>query len=195
MRVILKTKGTVLPVTSASLRDWVRTSDTTAENKIIKGLALDGANRFQQYTGGNTIMDHTYQVYYDLRDLFEVMDADVLELPHEPVNSITSIKTFDVDDASTTLTVDDDYQFITGDNKIKFDDSFSFTGSPRDNNTILIEYKTGYVAGAVPDDLIHSLKMYAAWAYNHRGDEQLNIPDQITEYWAPYVIHRFGSAI
>lgn len=193
MFIEITNKTTTTPLSAARLREWLRTDES--EDSLIRRLALSAANRFEKYTSGRSILNHTYTVYYNIDDLQRNTKGssagDVLTLFHKPVTSIIDISWFDDDNLESTLVANTDYHFIAGDHTVRFDNDFVLARPLRDHNAFKLVYVAGYLV--VPDDVINGLELYAAYLYEHRGDEAVEMPTQIAEYWDPYVIHRFGS--
>lgn len=189
MYINLKTKATTTPVSTTQMRSWLRTD--AEEDTFIRRLLLSATNRFEKYTG-RTLSLTTYEVYYDSIDLINRFNRDIIRTPHRPISSITSISYFDSDDAEQSMTVDVDYHFITGDHEIRIDKDFSPT-SIRDHRSLKMVYIAGF--SVYPDDIIRSLEMYTTFLYEHRGDEEISMPNQIAEIWDPYQVHIFGGSV
>jgi uncharacterized phiE125 gp8 family phage protein len=100
--------------------------------------------------------------------------AVYLELPYSPLQSITSVTTYDTDDASTSVTVAD--YFITDTNampgRLCLRSGQPWPTDTRNMVRIEIVYVTGYgnADTDVPEGIRTALMQAVVWMYEHRGD-------------------------
>jgi len=98
-----------------------------------------------------------------------------LELPRYPLQSITSVTTYDEAGNSTAITVattfDVDTQQMPG--RMTLQSGASWPTALRANNAIEVVYVAGYgdAASDVPAPLKRAIKSVVAYIYSHRGDD------------------------
>lgn len=98
-----------------------------------------------------------------------------LELPRYPLQSITSVITYDEAGNSTAVTVattfDVDTQQLPG--RMTLKSGASWPTALRANNAIEVVYASGYgdAAADVPAPLKRAIKSVVAYIYSHRGDD------------------------
>ncbi len=97
-----------------------------------------------------------------------------LELPYPPLDSVTSINTYDVDDVATVVVVNDIFYVDTNTEpgRLVLRSGETWPIDTRRGGRIEIIYKVGYgPAGTdVPASILHGIKLHVAWLYEHRGD-------------------------
>ncbi len=97
-----------------------------------------------------------------------------LRLPRYPLQSITTVTTYDEDGTGTAAVVADTFDIDTDQNqgRLTLQRGAVWPTAMRANNAIEIEYVSGYGddAGDVPAPLKRAVKQLAAYLYAHRGD-------------------------
>jgi len=97
-----------------------------------------------------------------------------LELPYPPLDSVTSINTYSVDDVADPIVVNDIFYVDTNTEpgRLVLRSGESWPIDTRRGGRIEIIYKVGYgTAGTdVPASILHGIKLHVAWLYEHRGD-------------------------
>lgn len=97
-----------------------------------------------------------------------------LRLPRYPLQSITTVTTYDEDGDSTAVVVASTFDVDTDQNqgRLTLQRGAVWPTAMRANNAIEIEYEAGYGdnAGDVPAPLKRAVKQLAAYLYAHRGD-------------------------
>jgi len=151
-------------VTLAEAKSHLRV-EHDEEDSDIRGLIAGAEDWFQQETG-RQFVDKTFIEY---RDNF----ANTMQLPHPPLDSVTSIVYVDTSGTTQTLAtatycvVDTDVE--PGEVRLAYGQSWpALRGTPE--RDVRITYKAGY--GASGDEVPHSLKtgvkMLAGHWYEHR---------------------------
>ena len=97
-----------------------------------------------------------------------------LELPRYPLQSITSVTTYDEASNSSAVTVastfDVDTQQLPG--RMTLQSGASWPTALRANNAIEVVYVAGYGAASdVPNPLKRAIKSVVGYLYSHRGDD------------------------
>ncbi len=97
-----------------------------------------------------------------------------LELPYPPLDSVTSINTYDTADAVTPVVVATVFYVDTNTEpgRLVLRSGESWPIDTRRGGRIEIIYKVGYGASGadVPEAIKHGIKLHVAWMYEHRGD-------------------------
>lgn len=177
----LKTAPLVEPVLGSDVRAYLR-MDSTAYDTVLGNYATAARQAAEKWTRRSFIDTSWYLMLED----YEVY-PDIIKLPRPPLDSITTITTYDWAGVGH---VQDPLSYVT--------DTYSEPGRVflnigriwnvprRQNNAMLIDYKSGYGAAAtdVPMDIKLAITETAAWWYN--SGEITDIPQKVTERLQPY---------
>lgn len=104
---------------------------------------------------------------------FDAFRGRTINLPKGQLQSVTSVKYYDADDAQQTVSTDD-YRVIPGDNgRIEFKNGSSIPSVEFRSDAVEVVYVCGYGLSAtdVPDMLRTACLMQAAHLFEHRGDD------------------------
>jgi uncharacterized phiE125 gp8 family phage protein len=171
-RLRLVTAPTIEPVTLAEALMQCH-ADSSVEDPWFTG-AIKSARIAVENFHGRANINRTYEL---ILDKFPPMP---FELPMPPLVSVTSIKYYDVANASTSLVLTD--FLIDADSNpgfIAFNDSISWPSvTLRTSSAVKIEYVAGCgaTASTVPEEVKSAIKLHVANAYENRTGE-VRIPD------------------
>lgn len=106
--------------------------------------------------------------------------SDHIELPYGPVQSVSSIKTYDIYDTETDNDLTDFY-IDTNNNpaSIHTDTGFSWQSLPgREVDCLKVTYVAGYgdTESSIPKDIKAAIKLYVGWMYDNRAGEDKELP-------------------
>lgn len=117
-----------------------------------------------------------------------------LRLPRYPLQSVSSVKTFDEDSNETPIVVADTFDIDTDQNRgrLTLQRGAVWPTAMRANNAIEIEYIAGYgsTADDVPAPLKRAIKQLAAYLYSHRGDD-CEMGDVMTKSGAQSILNTY----
>ena len=114
-----------------------------------------------------------------------------------PVSSITSIVSYDLENATSTFAsasyfLDD----VSEPPRVVLNSGYSWPTDRRNRNSMVITFVAGYgsASSSVPADILVACRMLVAHLYEHRGDdlEAVSIPPAAIEVLSPYVVRRLG---
>lgn len=162
MKYVVTTPVSTEPVSSAeAIAHLVAdSSDTTYITALITA-----AREYCENITGRALAAQTIKAY---PDEFE----DVMRLPREPINTISSVKYTDYDGVVTTMAASN-YSLDTVDGNIAFFELPDF--EPTIINPIEIVYTAGYTTA--PKMVKQAILLLVAYWYENRGDAPL--PDDV----------------
>jgi uncharacterized phiE125 gp8 family phage protein len=147
------------PVTLVEAKAQCRV-DQSDEDTLLNGLIAAATDYVEQYTG-TAIMAQTWATYYDAF-------TDAMTMPHGPVQSVTSVKYYDVDGvlqtASPTIYDTDlasNPQWVVRVSTETWPDTIDVV------NAVAIEYVSGYVT--VPPSIKHAILLLISQWYDNRA--------------------------
>lgn len=179
-RLRLITGPTVEPVTTADVKLNARVAHTKEDTIIAQWIKAGriAAEQFQK----KSYLTQTWKA------LFDCWPKDGVELPMSPLQSVTSIKYYDID--NTEYTFDSANYFvdtISEVGRIALNDSADWPSvSLRSINSVVIEYVTGYGATAdtVPENVKNAIYIYCTYMYENREGE-MPIPEAFKDLLRP----------
>ncbi len=163
---VLKTAQSGLALSLAEAKTHLNITFATDDTLIT--AYIGAATQYCEQYCVRKLINQTWYLYLD-----EWPVGSFLEMPFGTLQSITSIKYYDVDDTEYTFSSGDytvDTASVPGRVVLKYNETWP-TESLRPDNPILIEYVTGYGAAQanIPDEnIIHALKMMVAHFYENR---------------------------
>lgn len=180
----LVTAPTSEPVTLAEFKAWARIDDTTEDN-LLTNMIIGARQEVEKYLKSvlitqtwdltidlcsseldNTLGDGVYDLpitalYGDL--------PSVIDLPYAPVQSITSVTTYDLDNASSVFS-STNYTLDTAGGRFILDYGSSYPSNLRKNASMVIRYVAGYgSASDVPFSIRMAIMSLAQSFYESRG--------------------------
>ena len=182
--VILVGAPATEPCTVAELKTWARIDTSTEDSMLgdLIGAARQEAEKFL----GRALVTQTWELTLDLqRSSLDALLGDgvydlpittlysglprVITLPYAPASSITSVKTYGVDDTETTMTAST-YSLDAAGSRLVLDYGISWPSDLRVEACVKIRYVTGYgAASAVPYLIKVAIMAYALALYESRG--------------------------
>ncbi len=179
----------VTPVTVAQAQDWL---GVTGDDARLRRMILAATNLAELHMS-RAIMTQTWKMTLDewpggVVDWWDAWHAvtqseageDVLELPYPPLQSVTSVTTYDVDDTATSITTlttpsISDY-FIVDANaepgRLVLRSDQAWPADTRIGVMAEIVWVAGYGDDDqdVPEAIKQGIMDMVAWQYEHRGD-------------------------
>ena len=153
------------PVSVQEAKDWLRVSDT-ADDFTIQSLIVSAREKVEDDTG-LSLLTQTWTWSID-----RLPASSRLVLPFAPVQSVTSIKSYDVSDAESTVAtsvyrVDTDGLIA----RIVLKDGQSWPSGLRLQNGLLVTAVCGFGDGAsaVPTVLTLAIRMLVEHWFHNRG--------------------------
>ena len=196
------TSATTDPLTYSEIRDYLRL-DEGVDEQILVTLLKMSVNFVENYTG-RSLINRTITLFIDGIDevdiaLWEGMKVGpdlslrkrYIELPQTPVQSVSSISSFNDEDTETTFAstkyyVDNQREPA----RIYLRDGEAWPTGLRVANGLKIVYVAGYGANRtdVPEAIKVALLQIIAFNYEHRGDfeGQIRTPFMIQGLLQPY---------
>lgn len=106
---------------------------------------------------------------------------DEIELPYMPIQSITSVVTYD--DANNSSTFDSASYLLDGQGgRLILNDGYTWPTDLRDSNAVEITFVAGYGSGNIPAPILEAIRMMVANMYE--GCQMMN--EQVKALLAPY---------
>lgn len=162
MRLELVTAPDVEPVTLTEAKAHCRV-DASAEDAIITSL-IPAARLFIEKYAAIALVNQTWRAYFDLKSAAALYTY--VSLPLGTIQSITSIKTYDTDNAATTF--DSSNYYLSG-NRIVLNDNCDWPTFRRVYDTLEITFVAGFgSASDVPQPIKQALLMLVAHWYENR---------------------------
>lgn len=178
------------PVTAAELRTLLRETATGLPDAEADDFIAEARQYIEQMTG-IAMITQSWTLTLDcwpktgipffegvhqgsVNDLYASGRNARLDLPTYPLQSITSVKTYDEDGTETAITVANVFDVDTYQKpgRIGLKVGASWPTALRGTNAIIIVYVAGYgdAASDVPAPLVAAVKRLAGYLYSHRGD-------------------------
>ena len=209
----ISTAPTQEPLTLQDVKDYLRLDDAVDE-RVLQDLIEAARMHCEEHTG-RALMTQTLTLTLDAFDeladpLFEGTRTipyknyykSHIDLPRAPIQSVTSVKTFDDSDNATTFATTRYFVDVQREPaRVVLRTGETFPTALRVANAIEVIYIAGYQSrAAVPAPLRMGMLQYIAFLYEQRGDmadpqQATRFPTAIKNLFAPYVIHRgLGSS-
>ena len=199
------------PISLQEAKEYLRVDDSTDE-RVVRPL-IETSRRIAEEHLGRTLMTTTYTLYTDSYDelsyhLWEGIRTgpdlsnykNYINLPKCPVQSVTSVSTFNDSDVETTFASSRYYvDNVREPSRIILRKGETFPSALRVANSIKVVYVAGYANSyAIPEPVRMGMLQHIAFLYEHRGDmyeAASPMPPMIKNMYAPYVIHKgMGSS-
>ena len=200
----VSTEPTAEPLSLQEVKEYLRVEDSTDE-RIVQPLII-AARQFAENYMKRSLMQQTITLTIDaLTDQEEYLHEGMrtapdlnyyknyITLPRSPVQSVTSVKTFDDNDTATTFAATKYYVDTTREPaRIVLRTGETFPTALRVANAIEVIYVVGYASAfAIPEPIRIGMLQHIAYMYEHRGDmyEAQSAPSLMKSLYSPYVIH------
>ena len=198
------TAPTAEPLSLQEVKEYLRVDDATDE-RVVQPL-ITAARQFAEEHMNRALMQQTFTLMLDAvidqdQPLYEGMRTapdlnyykNYIVLPKSPVQSVTSVKTFDDSDNATTMAATKYYVDTQREPaRIVLRTGETFPTALRVANAIEVIYVAGYTSAfAIPEPIRLGMLQHIANMYEHRGDmyEAQGAPTLMKSLYAPYVIH------
>ena len=198
------TAPTAEPLSLQEVKEYLRVDDATDE-RVVQPLII-AARQFAEEHMNRALMQQTFTLMLDAvidqdQPLYEGMRTapdlnyykNYIVLPKSPVQSVTSVKTFDDSDNATTMAATKYYVDTQREPaRIVLRTGETFPTALRVANAIEVIYVAGYTSAfAIPEPIRLGMLQHIAYMYEHRGDmyEAQGAPTLMKSLYAPYVIH------
>jgi uncharacterized phiE125 gp8 family phage protein len=168
------------PVTLAEVKLHCKV-DGTEDDALITALIATARQYAEDYTR-RAFVTQTLELSLDHDDLFEY--GPYIELPRPPIASITSIKSYDEDDAESVMS-SSSYR-LSGD-KVVLTATGEWPSELRDKDCIIVRYVAGYgAASAVSEPIKTAIKAMVMQAYEDRAPVSLEAGRAFLELFKVY---------
>jgi uncharacterized phiE125 gp8 family phage protein len=162
----ISTAASELPISLTDMKLFLRV-DSTADNALISTL-IEVATDVVQECVSKQFVDASYTWNMDS---FPTLDTDILYIPMNPLDSVTSIKYYDTDGDQQTWSSDDyivDTNSLKGRIYLAADTSWPTTEARYD--AVEVIFKAGYSADAtsVPKAAIQAIQLLVTHWYENR---------------------------
>jgi len=198
------TEPTAEPLSLQEVKEYLRVDDATDE-RVVQPLII-AARQFAEEHMNRALMQQTFTLMLDAvidqdQPLYEGMRTapdlnyykNYIVLPKSPVQSVTSVKTFDDSDTATTMASTKYYVDTQREPaRIVLRTGETFPTALRVANAIEVIYVAGYTSAfTIPEPIRLGMLQHIAYMYEHRGDmyEAQGAPTLMKSLYAPYVIH------
>lgn len=201
------TEPTAEPLSLQEVKEYLRLEDASDE-RVVQPM-ITAVRQFAEEHLGRSLMQQTITLYLDTaidteNPLWEGMRTapdlnyykNYIVLPKSPVQSVTSVKTYNDSDTATTMAASKYYVDTSREPaRIVLRTGESFPTALRVANAIEVIYVVGYASAfAIPEPIRLGMFQHIAHMYEHRGDmgeylQAREIPAMIKMLYAPYRIH------
>jgi len=210
MPIKLLTVPAAEPISTAEAKLYLRVSGA-AEDSLIALMIKAARQQVEEYIQ-RSLITQTWDLFLDSfpsqvdglwwdgvvqgsrRELFG--DAIDVEIPRPPLISIVHVKTFAPDDtastfAATNYTVDT----VKDPGRIVLKIGSVWPSDLRSGNAVNIQFTAGYgtTGATVPSTLIMAMNQILGNLYEHRGDETVDMPDNVKRLLNPYQVYHIGE--
>ena len=214
MRLNLSSAPAAEPISTAVAKLHLRV-DVTDDDVPIASLVVAARRACEKFTG-RALITQTWELFLDswpaggLAELWEgtrtgpqtLLDGQAagISLPRPPLQSVTTIKTYDDSDVATTFSSDDYFvDAVSEPGRVVLRSGASWPQADRVANGIEITFVAGYGAAGsdVPDDLLQGMLTLIGHLYENRetavvGAAVATVPFATQELWAPYRVMEIG---
>lgn len=151
-------------------------SDCTSDDDFVTYL-IQTAREFCEKIQNKSYLTQTLDLALDKWPY-----KDYIELPRPPIQSVTSIKYYDINDVEYTFSSDnydfDDYSYVPK-VVLKYNTYFPST-TLRPTNSIIVRYVAGYTSSDnVPATVIQAMYLLIGYWYENREAGALKVPKEI----------------
>ena len=198
------TAPTAEPLSLQEVKEYLRLEDASDE-RIVQPM-ITAVRQFAEEHMNRALMQQTFTLMLDAvidqdQPLYEGMRTapdlnyykNYIVLPKSPVQSVTSVKTFNDSDEATTMAATKYYVDTQREPaRIVLRTGETFPTALRVANAIEVIYVAGYTSAfAIPEPIRLGMLQHIAYMYEHRGDmyEAQGAPSLMKSLYAPYVIH------
>jgi hypothetical protein len=171
---------------TALVESYIKEATEAVKRHLRRGIQTETftfrMDRFAETSGDEAMVAMGAGVHSMSRD-YLFGGNEFIDLPFPPLQSITSITTYDSDDSSTVFS-SANYGVDTKGGRVYLNESKSWPSDLRDFNAVEIVYVAGYGSGSVPEPILGAIRKYVIRAYD--GCDGMS--DEIIRALAPYRI-------
>lgn len=168
MSLTVTSAPSVEPITTAEAKEWLRIDTSDTSQDVVLALLIKGVREKVEGHLRRSLITRTYSWEAGYDDVF----GGQIELPRPPVQSVTSLTTYDdVNDAETsTLVASTNYQLVEKSYIVDRADGWDVN---RVNRAATVVYVAGYgdAATDIPQDIKMAMLEMLALRFERRGDE------------------------
>lgn len=203
---IVSTAPTAEPVSLQEVKEYMRVENSTDE-RVLRPF-IETARRFAEEYLCRALMQQTFTLTVDAYD--DVNDSlwegtrtgpylnyykNHITLPRPPVQSVTSVSTFDDADTQTTMAASKYYVDTSREpGRVVLRQGENFPTALRVANAIQVVYVAGYTSAyAIPEPIRMGIMQHIAFLYEHRGDmyeAAASSPPALRGLYSPYVVYQ-----
>lgn len=140
------------------------------------------ADRFADYSGDDRMARMGPGVHTASKNHI-LGSVDKLDLPFPPLQSVTSVTTYDTSNSSSVYS-SDNYTVDLQGGRIYLDEGASWPSNLRDTNAVEVEYVAGYGSGSVPEPIVGAIRKYVMNVF----DGCAGLSDEVRRDLSPYRI-------
>ena len=165
------------PISLSDMKSYLRIATSVPEDDSLITSYIQASREYYESIQNKSYMPKTLELALDKWPC-----KDYIELKRPPVQSVTSVKYYDINDIEYTLSSDDyyfdDYSFVPR-IQLKYNKYFPPT-TLRPNNAVIIRYVAGYLnSNSVPMTVVQAIKLLVAYWYENREAGALTVPKEI----------------
>jgi len=152
------------PVTTAEAKNYCRVDTGITEDDTLIGVLVTAARQLVELYTGRSLVTQTWELALD-----NFPAGSSVELPRGPVQSVTSIKTYDDEDNESTF-ASGNYLVDTSLGRVSLNHDAVWPTDLRSTASVLITYVAGYgdAASDVPAALRQAILMLVGHWYENR---------------------------
>lgn len=152
--ITVVSNGVVEPVSLTDAKNWLRITNYTSDDVLIKDLINSARIHIEKLTG-LSLVNRQYRVDFQCTGV--VPEVWMIDLPYGPLLCVDELKIKTGINTYETLTKNVEYEVIGGKIWIYSQGFYKVT------------YQAGY--GVVPEDLVTDILTLVAWSYENRGKQ------------------------
>ena len=166
MALSIVTAPTFEPLKITDVKDRLRITGTQEDNEILQ--MIRGATKWCEHELNWRLCTQTWNLFLDW------WPVNVIRLPFPPLQSVTHIKYFDVDDVQQTLTVTTDYLVDSESYPARIEPVDSWPGLFNKLNPIEIQFICGFSdKDDIAEDIKDAIYLRVADLYEHRQNSSM----------------------
>jgi uncharacterized phiE125 gp8 family phage protein len=180
-KLTLITEPAIEPISLEEIKLHIRVTGND-EDTLLRRLVRAAYKKAERYAG-RSFITQTWELAIDGEP------GSVVDLPKPDLQSVTSVKAYDLDNTETTFSASN-YSVDTGRaSRIFLNNGASWPSSLRDYRSVVVEYVSGYGDDEtdIPADVRHAVHIIAGYLYEHR-DEEGKIPMLAKEFLSSEVV-------
>lgn len=204
-RINLKTAPASEPVTLEEAKEYLGITDSGLDNQVLSFLT--SVRTSVEMFLGMSLITQTWQMFFDNFPTYArglvLFHPVIIEIPKNPLQSVTSIKHYDKDDVAT-LIASTQYQVATysatnpWEGRIAFKDTFTLPSPTnlRDLDALEIEFVAGYgTSKDVPEAIKSAILQESGYRYNNKDSGDVESEAVAGVYSVKYGSTKFNESL